>query len=70
MAERLTILHTESSLGWGGQEHRTFKAVNTSRTPPDHIHRLVTKKKSGAWLYSRAHWVARSWLGHLHAWVS
>ncbi|BAK78450.1 glycosyl transferase, group 1 [Pseudogulbenkiania sp. NH8B] len=27
MAERLTILHTESSLGWGGQEHRTFKEM-------------------------------------------
>ena len=28
MTERLlTIAHTESSLGWGGQEHRTFKEM-------------------------------------------
>ncbi len=25
--QALTILHTESSLGWGGQEHRTFKEM-------------------------------------------
>lgn len=27
MTDGLTILHTESSLGWGGQEHRTFKEM-------------------------------------------
>lgn len=27
MTKPLTILHSESSLGWGGQEHRTFKEM-------------------------------------------
>jgi glycosyltransferase involved in cell wall biosynthesis len=52
MSRRLTILHTESSLGWGGQEHRTFKEmVGLAKLG----HRLLLACQPGAKFAARAH---------------
>lgn len=48
---RLTIAHTESSLGWGGQEHRTFKEmVGLARRG----HRMLLVCQPGAKFAARA----------------
>lgn len=52
MAEQLlTILHTESSVGWGGQEHRTFKEMVGLKKLG---HRILLLTRAGARLAARA----------------
>jgi len=46
-----TILHTESSLGWGGQEHRTFAEMRLLR---ERGHRLLLAGDPRGELYRRA----------------
>jgi glycosyltransferase involved in cell wall biosynthesis len=46
-----TILHTESSLGWGGQEHRGFTEIRIMR---HRGHRLLLAGDPGGELYRRA----------------
>jgi glycosyltransferase involved in cell wall biosynthesis len=48
---RYTILHTESSLGWGGQEHRTFAEARIMRSRG---HRLLLACDPRGELYRRA----------------
>ena len=47
----LKILHTESSTGWGGQEHRTFKELLALR---ERGHRMEVACRPGARLGDRA----------------
>lgn len=51
MTTRLTILHTESSLGWGGQENRTLNEMLTLR---ERGHRCLLACQPGAKLGVRA----------------
>ncbi|MEQ6289669.1 glycosyltransferase family 4 protein [Vogesella sp. GCM10023246] len=52
MADKLlTILHTESSVGWGGQEHRTFKEMVGLKKLG---HRILLLTRAGARLAARA----------------
>lgn len=48
---KLTVLHTESSLGWGGQENRTLNEMIAMR---ERGHRLVALTQPGAKLADRA----------------
>lgn len=51
MTHQLTILHTESSLGWGGQENRTLNELITMR---ERGHRCLLAVQPGAKLGVRA----------------
>ena len=51
MSQILTILHTESSLGWGGQENRTLNEMLTLR---EMGHRMLLACQPGAKLGIRA----------------